>query len=71
MILLVKSPPPLIRIVNTPNTTAATMTVIPTFSCDHFNCFWLGNDPPSSPAGTRNEQVNQAVRTFTPHDFPE
>jgi hypothetical protein len=32
--------------ISTASVMLAMITVMPTFSCDHFNCFWLGNDPP-------------------------
>ena len=31
----------------------ARTTVKPTFSSDHFNCFWLGNYPPKQNSGVK------------------
>src|SRR5207245_9514214 len=47
MILWVNHPPvPDMRKIRIMRVTLATITVTPTFSCDHFNCFWLGKFSP-------------------------
>ena len=38
---------PLMTKIRTARVTLATRTVIPTRSCDHLTCCWLGTGPPS------------------------
>src|SRR5271167_83252 len=66
---------PVIRNNSKPSVKLATISVIPTRSCDHLSCFWLGNGCPhdASLCGvdlaqhdlTENEPLRQPPRTAT------
>src|SRR5580658_823590 len=63
----VKSPEvPDMRNTRKPSVRLATITVIPTFSCDHLSCFWLGKRFPhdATVADTRLDRMRRPRQQF-------